>query len=122
VTARAGSPASRYTLARATTASNPLRARAPARRRAPPRRWPPRTRPVEARRERQRAPGELATLEVDRRIGHERPRLVEELVHLLVDGAAAALGHEGRPLGDRALEVREVAPELAHVAGRCCLP
>ena len=55
---------------------------------------------------------------IEGRIGHERPRLVDELVHLLVDGAAAALGDERRPLGDRALEVREIALELAHVPER----
>ena len=68
-----------------------------------------RARPVEPGGERQGPAGETAAASLERGIGGQRHRLVDEIVDLLVDGGAPFGRHQRRPLGDRPLEMRDVA-------------
>ncbi len=80
-----------------------------------------RARPVERRGQRQRAPRQRMLLLMKRRIGGQRPGLVDEIVDLLVDDGSAALGDERRPLGDGPLQVAQIALDLADVSQRVVL-
>jgi len=64
-----------------------------------------RARPVQRRRQRQRATRQRAAVLLERLVQHQRPGLVDQLVHELVDGAATTRRDQWGPLGDRPFQM-----------------